>query len=319
MNRRTFLTRCLLTPAVLRAWAADTPSILRFGIITDVHHDIMPDAIERIRTFGAAMEHASVDFVLQCGDFCQPKPGNQPFLDAWNAINRPKYHVLGNHDMDGRVRPEDTVRFYGMPSRHYVFDAGPFRGIVLDGNEPGGESKGYARFIAKAQLDWLADLLERESKPALVFIHQPLDDAGGIENATEVSSMLKEALAKKPGCVAAIFSGHLHRDYQRWVAGIPSFQINSASYVWLGNGFEARSYPDEIHHERPSLEKVAPYRDALWALVTLDRRAGELRVEGRESVWVGPDPWSRGASEQRCIRAECHPGIAHRTLSLPSV
>lgn len=318
MNRRTFLRTGLLAPAVLKAWATDTPHLLRFGIITDVHHDIMPDAIERIRTFGAEMERASADFVLQCGDFCQPKPENQAFLDVWNQIRTPKYHVLGNHDMDGRVRREDTVRFYGMPGRHYVFEAGAFRGIVLDGNEPGGKSKGYARFVAKEQLEWLAVELGRDAKPALLFIHQPLDDAEGVENAPEVSAVLQEALAKRPGCVAAVFSGHLHRDYQRLVAGVPSFQINSASYVWLGSGFEARSYPEEVHKARPSLEKVAPYRDALWALVTLDRRTAEIRIEGRESVWVGPDPWSRGASEQRCVRAECRPGISHRTLRFPA-
>jgi Icc protein len=318
MNRRTFLNTCLLAPAVLKAWAAESNPVLRFGIITDVHQDIIPDAEQRIRLFGEEMERASVDFVLQCGDFCQPKPENQPFLDAWRQIRRPRYHVLGNHDMDGRVRREEAVRFFEMPGRYYVFDAGAFRGIVLDGNDPGGKAKGYARFVAKAQLDWLAGELDRESKPSLLFIHQPLDDAEGIENAAEVAAVLRQALAKRPGCVAAVFSGHLHRDYQRLVAGVPSFQINSASYVWLGSGQNARPYPEEVHRSRPLLEKVAAYKDALWALVTLDRSSGQIRLEGRESVWMGPDPWSRGASEQRCVRSECRPGISDRTLQIAS-
>lgn len=274
----------------------------------------MPDAESRIRAFGAEMEKAAADFVLQCGDFCQPKPENRAFLSAWNHIRLPKYHVLGNHDMDGRVRREETVAFYGMQGRFYGFEAGPFRGLVLDGNDPGGKGKGYARFVGREQQEWLAGELAREGKPALIFIHQPLDDAAGIENAGEVAGVLEAAQARRPGCVVAIFSGHLHRDYQRVVAGIPSFQINSASYVWLGGGHAARTFEPEVHRSRPHLDKVAAYKDPLWALVTLDRAAGRLTVEGRSSAWIGPDPWNRGASEQMCVRAECRPSISTREV-----
>ena len=195
---------------------------------------------------------------------------------------------------------------------------GAFRGIVLDGNDPGGKAKGYARFVAKAQLVCLAGELDRESKPSLLFIHQPLDEAEGIENASEVAAVLRQALAKRPGCAAAIFPGHLHRDYQRSVAGVPAFQINSASDVWLGSGQNARPFPEEVDRSRPLLEKLAAYKDALCALVTLDWSSGKIRLQGRESVWMGPDPWSRGASKQKCVRAECRPGISDRALRIPS-
>lgn len=50
------------------------------------------------------MQEAKVDLILQLGDFCVPAPRNQPFLDASNRLDGPRFHVFGNHDMDGRNR-----------------------------------------------------------------------------------------------------------------------------------------------------------------------------------------------------------------------
>lgn len=315
-SRRSFIRTLSLAPAALNAWAADPPRLTRFGLITDIHQDIIPDAEARVNAFNADIAKRKADFVLQCGDFCIPKAENQSFLKAWNAIPCRRYHVLGNHDMEGGLNKEITTAFYGMSRPFYTFEEGPIRGIVLDGNDPGGTSKGYARYIGKEQQQWLAAELENEAKPALLFVHQPLDDAGGIENAAEIEALLRTALAKRPGCVVAIFSGHLHRDYVRSVAGIPSIQINSASYVWLGSKYQASSYPPEMHQARPNLDKVAPFREPLWCFVTLDTGKGELKIEGRSSAWLGPDPWARGTPESMCNHTDCHPQITNRLLRL---
>lgn len=315
-NRRVFLQSLLLSPAVLRSWAADAAPRVRFGLITDVHQDIMHDGADRLGAFAKAMARSRPDFVLQCGDFCVPHERNREFLAVWNSIACPRHHVLGNHDMDGGFKREQTVAFYGMPAKHYAFDAGPLRGLVLDGNEPGGTSKGYARFIAKPQLDWLAAELARDPRPALVFVHQPLDGlSGGVENAAEVRAVLEAAAAKRPGCVAAVFSGHLHRDYHLVLGGIPHVQVNSASYVWLAGRMTRETYAPEIHKAHPYLVNVAAYRDPLWAEVTVDREAGRILVEGRSTEWVGPDPWARGATEQQCARDACRPAISNRDLA----
>jgi len=42
-----------------------------------------------------------------------------------------------------------------MPGRHYGFDRGGVRFLVLDGNDPGGTQGGYNRFIADDQKAWL--------------------------------------------------------------------------------------------------------------------------------------------------------------------
>jgi 3',5'-cyclic AMP phosphodiesterase CpdA len=116
---------------------------------------MLPDGLERVSAFVAAMAKARVDFILQLGDFVWPAPANRRFLEAWNAFDGPRYHVLGNHDMDEGYTREQTVAFCEMPAMHYAFTAGPIRGLVLDGNEPGGKAAGYRRFMGSEQLAWL--------------------------------------------------------------------------------------------------------------------------------------------------------------------
>jgi predicted phosphodiesterase len=72
----------------------------RFGVMTDVHFDVIDDAEDRLRHFIDEMNREKVDFIIQLGDFCFPLPENKPFLDIWQQFAGPKYHALGNHDMD---------------------------------------------------------------------------------------------------------------------------------------------------------------------------------------------------------------------------
>lgn len=258
-----------------------------------------------------------MDFIIQLGDFCQPHSRNEPFLAAWNTFSGPRYHVLGNHDMDGGAAREKTVEFYGMPDRYYAFDAGPMRGIVLDGNDPGGQAGGYRRFIAADQQAWLRRELEKTDRPVCLFIHQPLDTpSSGVENGEAVRAILEQAEAARPGTVLAVFAGHFHQDYELHIEGIPYVQINSASYVWLPADAVRETYPAELHRAHPYLSHVAAYRDPLWAVVTLDLNCGELWLEGRRSEWVGPDPWQRGASEDQYPRDKNRPAISDRKLAL---
>jgi len=271
-TRRAFLFRLAIAPGVVAALAADggeppPTRRVRFGLITAVHQDVMPDGLERVRAFVTSMEPARPSFVLQLGDFCCPAPRNQPFLD---------------------------------------------------GNEPGGKSGGYRRFMGAEQLAWLERELAEAARPVVLFVHQPFDaDHGGcLENSSSVRAVVEQAEARKPGSVVAVFSGHLHLDYAREVNGIRYLQINSASYWWPENlGAHRETFPPEVHQQHPYLTHVAAYRDPLWALVTLDFERGELVVEGRRTEWIGPDPWERG-ERTSWPRANLHPGITDRRLSL---
>jgi 3',5'-cyclic AMP phosphodiesterase CpdA len=101
---------------------------LRFGLIADVHQDIMHDSEQRLRSFIESMRLARPDFILQMGDFCTPIDRNRTFLEIWKSFDGPRYHVLGNHDTDGGFTREQTLAFWNMPARFYSFEAGGVHG-----------------------------------------------------------------------------------------------------------------------------------------------------------------------------------------------
>jgi len=316
LKRRHFLTRSLgaaaaLTlplPALARSTAKGK---LRIGMISDIHQDVMHDGMKRLAAFLDAMREAKPDVIVQLGDFCKPTATNKPFMDLWNSYEGPRYHVIGNHDMDGGFRREQTVEWYGMPARYYGFDQVDTRFLVLDGNDPGGTKGGYNRFIADDQKAWLENELAITKHPVVVLIHQPLDLPGGVVNQQEIRALLeKDRGTEHPG-VAAVFGGHFHQDSVQRINGVAYAQINSASYVWLPDNARRNVYDEESHKKHPNLDHVAPYRDPLWAIVTLDHDAGTLSIQGRASEWVGPDPWARGAPEKDYPRNTNRPAITN--------
>ena len=73
---------------------------LIMGIVADIHKDLMPDADERLSVFIAEAQRRKADFIIQLGDFCMADSKNLDFMGIWETFKGPKYHVLGNHDMD---------------------------------------------------------------------------------------------------------------------------------------------------------------------------------------------------------------------------
>jgi 3',5'-cyclic AMP phosphodiesterase CpdA len=270
---------------------AKPETTLRFGVMTDVHQDIMHDASTRVKSFVRDMTAAQPDFIIQLGDFCQPVAKNLDFLNLYNSYPGEKYHVLGNHDMDGGFKRDSTVAFYHAKGRYYSFNKNGFHLVVLDANEVNpspGKAPGYARYIGKEQQEWLAADLKKSRYPSVLFSHQPLN--GGIENTKEILSLLKDAGKANPaGRVVACFNGHDHADVARQVDGIWFVQVNSMSYDWLGDPYAHNSYPDSIHKNYPYIQYTAPYKDPLWAMVTLSS-SGKITIKGRKSAFVGPSP-----------------------------
>ena len=187
VHRRDFIKSTLLGGASFvttwpvlangQAKKTDPSRPLRFGVIADIHKDVMHDADERLRVFIEQMEREKVDFILQLGDFCVPKEENLGFLKIWNTFKGPKYHVLGNHDTDdngqGSTTRERTMAYWGMPARFYSFDRGGVHFVVLDGNDrPADHKSGYPRFMASDQLEWLRKDLAATKKSTFIFVHQ---------------------------------------------------------------------------------------------------------------------------------------------------
>jgi 3',5'-cyclic AMP phosphodiesterase CpdA len=321
-SRRSFLKAVAPAPLLL-GWglrAADVSSV-RFGICADVHPDIMHDGEERLQRFIGMAKRERLDFVLQLGDFCRPYERNRRFLEIWEAFAGPRYHTLGNHDNDGGFKWPQVLEFWNMPRRYYSFDQAGWHFVVLDGNEirPGKRAPGYPRYIGTEQQDWLRQDLKQTKAPTILFSHQSLEDPEGVENTVEIRTILEE-VNREAGWrkVSACLSGHHHVDFATQISGIHYLQINSMSYYWLGEKFQHVRYGAEVDKTHPYLKYTAPYREPLFAVVTLSK-AGGMQIEGTRSEFVGPSPAELGlevAPGSSKAGERVVPRISNRALKL---
>jgi 3',5'-cyclic AMP phosphodiesterase CpdA len=258
----------------------------------------MHDADSRLKAFVEEATEKDLDFIIQLGDFCRPYDHNLGFMSIWNSFPGKKFHVIGNHDMDGGFTREQVVDYWKSEGTYYSFDLKGYHFIVLDGNDEDpspGRPAGYARYIGREQLQWLEKDLRETKLPCLVFSHQGLDnDLGGIHNATQTRLVLEraneEAGRQK---VFYAFSGHHHQDYSNTINGIHYIQINSMSYQWLGDDFRHIRYSEEIDKSHPWIKYTVPYKDPLWAIVEISEDH-ILQLHGRKSSFVGPSPEELG-------------------------
>lgn len=237
---------------------------LSFGIVTDAHYaDSEPygtrsyrESLTKMNECVALMNDKKVDFLIELGDLKdQGNPINEDstlkYLTAienvYGKFNGPRYHVLGNHDVDSisklqfLARVENTGITKGLT--YYSFDAKGFHFVVLDANfKADGSDYDHGNFnwedtnIPVWQLNWLKEDLLSTSKPVIVFIHQQLDVTGitGVRNAAKVREVLQES--KK---VLAVFQGHHHAGHYSQIEGIHYYTLKA---MVEGNGEENNSY-----------------------------------------------------------------------------
>lgn len=308
MNRKDFLTKTSLAGGAFLfprypEWKPSHKKV-RFGVIADLHHDIMHDGPARLTAFINKMKAESPDFIIQMGDFCYPKKENQPLMDIWNQFKGPAYHVIGNHDTDTGYTREQVVEFWKAKGRYYSFDANGFHFVVLDGNEHNDSKSrppGYARFISLTQLEWLKKDLEATNSPTIICCHQGLDnDAGGLENGTLLRYTLEQANQNGKQKVILVLSGHHHQDYYNFINGIHYVQINSASYQWLGDDYKEIRYSDAVDKAHPMIKYTVPYKDPLWATIEITENA-TITINGRKTVFVGSSPEKLGVKQVEYI------------------
>ncbi len=294
------------------AFGKSGAGVVRFGLCADVHKDIMHDADWRLKVFIDRMNAEKVDFIMQLGDFCRPYDYNRDFLDIFNRFKGKRYHVLGNHDMDGGFTREQTLAYWGVKDKYYSFDMGGYHFVVLDGNDKkDGAAPGYARYIGKKQSEWLRGDLAKTALPSLEFSHQGYGPAGGIENDKEIRAILEEANAKADfRKVTACFNGHNHFDGCTVNDGIYYIQINSMSNQWVGGKFRRARFSKEIEKKFPWVSYTAPYKDSLYAIVTL-RGDGTIEIKGVESEWIPPSPAEMKIPEGKRVST---PKISNRKL-----
>lgn len=307
MERRKFIRNITIGSSVVvlplnlpaKSVAGKPKKKVSFGIITDVHADVMHDGDYRLRNFLNATKNKELDFIIQLGDFCQPKEANKSFFSLFNNHPGNKYHVIGNHDFDSDNGPAtlDVVKnFYGLNNTYYSFDSSNFHFIILDGNEKGPDDKqGYPRYIGEKQRQWLKDDLQKTKLQVVVFVHQPLgDDEAGLINRSQIREIFEDA-NKQAGSkkVVACINGHTHIDQNQEINGIHYIQINSSSYRWLGSNYVMTGrYSEKLDNCYPVMRYTAPYKDALYAFVEITDN--KIIIKGKLSEFVGPHPKDMG-------------------------
>jgi len=288
---------------------------VRFGLVTDIHLPTMHDSEVRLRTFLDSMEQAKPDFIVELGDFVTPAPQYQPLMDIWSAYSGEKYHVIGNHEMDGGYGLEQVLVHRKLASSHYHFEKNGFHFLVLDGNDKKfPEQTGYRNYIGPEQQAWLKETLSGLNGPIIIFSHQAISPIGGMDNAEEIRAIFEDHNTQHPESpVLASFNGHLHYDAATEVNGIWYIHMNSASYFWMGEEYAHVRYSEEVDEGFKWIKYTAPYQDPLFAMVEISSD-GIIQISGKGTAYVGPSPWELGfpTTDSAYIR----PAITSRRLTV---
>lgn len=293
---------------------------VRIGMCSDVHLPTMQDSELRISAFIDSMKIARPDFIIELGDFGIPDERYAPYFDIWNSFPGPKYHVIGNHEMDGGTSLEEAVKYRNMQSSYYSFDQNGFHFIVLDGNDKEfPDQKGYRSYIGEEQIDWLKDQLSTSNGPIVIFSHQGIGSDPGnpgerysIKNAEEIQDILeKHNSARSEAKVIACFNGHTHHDFAENINGIWYITINSMAYKWLGEEYEHIRYSEEVDKGFKWIKYTAPYKDPLYTIVEISTD-GHITMSGKYSSYVGLSPWDLGYPEH--LKQFVKPQITQREL-----
>jgi Icc protein len=294
INRREFINGMLATSIVLQipnaamAMFPSKPKLIKAGLITDLHQDVIHNGAERLQVFLDHNKKNNLDFIMQMGDFAYPNDKNKELINRFNNSNPVALHVIGNHDTDSGYTKQQCIDYWKMPARYYTKEIGGVCFIVLDGNDKGSPTHkgGYPSYINDEQKTWLQQQLKQIEKPIVIVSHQPLAGALAVDNAEEIQEILSTAADK----ILLAINGHTHIDCQLFVKNINYIHINSASYFWVGSKYKHNSYSEEIHQTYKWISSTCPYQDALFTTLTIDPASGTINIEGRKSSWVGQSP-----------------------------
>ena len=293
---------------------------IRIGMCSDVHLSTMHDSEKRISSFIDSMIMAKPDFIIELGDFGIPSEKYAPYFSIWNSFPGLKYHVIGNHEMDGGTSLDEAVAYRKMKNSYYTFSKNGFKFIVLDGNDKKEENqKGYRSYMGKEQLDWLKNEIKNSENPIVIFSHQGIGtdpnnpgERYSIENSLDVRKIFENHNKQnKSNRVICCFNGHTHHDFAEEINEIWYITINSMSYKWLGEEYEYLRYSKEVDKKFRWIKFTAPYRDPLYTVVEISTE-GYIKMSGKKSEYVGPSPWELGYPEH--LKKYVRPQITERLM-----
>jgi len=295
ISRRVFLKSSAVSAAALSLSCSQfgrsttKQNTARFGIVTDCHYAdadaagtrFYRESLDKLSECVQLMNAEKVDFLIELGDFKdQGRPPDErktlSYLEAVEKVFRqfdgPRYHVLGNHDVDSISKKQFLSRVENTDidagRSYYSFNVNRLHCIVLDANySADGADYDHGNFdwtdanIPTVELTWLTQDLIAANKPVMVFIHQLLDGTGSVyvKNAARVRQILEGS-----DKVLAVFQGHHHSGSYKHVAGIHYYTLKA---LVEGSGSENNSYA--IVEVRPDgVIIVTGYRKAVSKKLT---------------------------------------------------
>lgn len=305
-----------------------------FGLMSDLHLDIMHDGADRLHAFLDACREADVDFILNNGDFCYPKNTSKCLCSAekmpvnlknameistpvpklellaeFNSFEKPHYHVLGNHEMDFCSKQE-TMALYGMPGAFYDFHCKGWHFVVLDASfykKENGELADYyygdyfdyrahQPYLPEKELLWLKETVLSSEEPVVIFSHQPLlPTARGLKNYDRLQEIFEEIKKEDAHRIRMCVYGHVHLDDLCVDRGIVHYSINSISNHWIGEQYACHRFSEDVEKKFPNLQYTFPYEKPAFAIVTLDEEG--LEIKGVEGQFFTPAPESIGFAD----------------------
>lgn len=268
------------------------PAVVQVGLFADLHHGLEPDAMKRLELFMQEAERRKPTFIIQLGDFTYSNAASNECIELWEQYQGPRYHVLGNHDLDYRAKAE-VAALWSMRKSYYSFDHGAYHFVVLDrqhikaGDAYVPYQKGNYFYFSTVdhadpeQLEWLKADLIASTRPAVVFMHQGLGMPDMLDPPDHPNRILQELFEKVNQTegekrVVACFFGHRHVDCYNQVEGIHYVGINSMSYCWLGGTYGGMGH----------------YQDPLYTYIRFAEDV--IEVEGLKSQWRSPTPEELG-------------------------
>ena len=271
---------------------------VRFTAFADLHHApewFKTEAPERLAAIQKRAAASGSDLMISLGDFCHFPTLEKELVAQYAASPMPTCHVLGNHEFD-HDSPEEVVRSYAMPGNYYTFVVNGFRFIVLDNNyfsEYPGAVFHYSRrnyfdhakgreVVAPEQVAWFRETVRGSAEPCVVLSHASLDYPKQIPNRDELLEIIRES-QNTPGRVMLCVNGHNHRNHLSLVDNVAYFDLNSASFDWVG--VPHRLFPEEWYRRYECVGNQVIFTDPLSAVITLDGE-GNLTIEGCESSYV---------------------------------
>lgn len=213
--------------------AATSQKKFRVAVVGDVQVDSQEQLDFACRTvLGELATRTDLDWAIHMGDMVNDKPQLlEPTVEAFNTLPLPVWAVIGNHDLDVKVKPRTSRGFQQRVGNDI---AALFRGnccfILLNNVEF------YDKGLSDAQLRFMRQIIGRCPKSTLIVLcqHVPMS---GVKNRESVFDLLD-------GRRALILSAHAHTIFRKeWSPTVSEVSVGASCGSWWTGERDAWGIP----------------------------------------------------------------------------